>query len=286
MQNWLQPPWAYLPALRQDSLPKRLAAWAMDWMQNIIYPRRLLPPFSMRRVVGQGQWELGGQQFEDHGRHFTEKLTEDAGLRPESRVLDLGSGCGRIAIPLTKILRPPGFYYGLEPVKELVGWCCREVTSRFPHFQFVHCDVRNALHNPQGRENPETYQLPFEANQFDLIIVTSIFTHLLPAATQRYIAECARVLAPAGRFFGTFFLIDNGTSSADGFLKFIHPQHDIALSIDPQLPERAVAYHSDWLLDPFRRSKMRFLPPVRWGGWTGRQPAYSGQDVLIFEKES
>ena len=255
-------------------------------MQNIIYPRRLLPPFSMRRSVGQGQWELGGQQFEEHGRHLAEKLTEDASLRPESRVLDLGSGCGRIAIPLTKILRPPVYYRGLELMEPLVQWCDREITSRFPHFQFAHCYVQNALYNPKGGERPEAYRLPFKPSQFDLVIATSVFTHMLPAATQNYIAECARVLAHGGRFFGTFFLIDNGTSSVDGFLKFIHLQHDIALSIDPQLPERAVAYHSDWLLNLFRRSKMRFLPPVRWGGWTGRQPAYSGQDVLIFEKEN
>ena len=282
----MRTPWATLPALQTDSLPKRLVAWAMDWMQNIIYPRRLLPPFSMRRSVGQGQWELGGQQFEEHGRHLAEKLTEDASLRPESRVLDLGSGCGRIAIPLTKILRPPVYYRGLELMEPLVQWCDREITSRFPHFQFAHCYVQNALYNPKGGERPEAYRLPFKPSQFDLVIATSVFTHMLPAATQNYIAECARVLAHGGRFFGTFFLIDNGTSSVDGFLKFIHLQHDIALSIDPQLPERAVAYHSDWLLNLFRRSKMRFLPPVRWGGWTGRQPAYSGQDVLIFEKEN
>ena len=271
-----------------ESLPKRLAASAIDILQKAVYPRKLLPPFSMRRLVGHCQWDLGeirGLRFEDLGRHFIQHLPEDAGLRPESRILDLGSGCGRVALPLTKFLHAPGYYYGLEVVKPLVQWCRKEITPRFPSFQFIHCDVFNSLYNSEGKGTPETYRFPLDANQFDLIIALSIFTHLLPVAAQNYIAECARVLSPGGRFFGTFYLVENGIRSADGLLNFIHPKQEVALSIDTVIPEHAVAYRSDWLIDTFQHSKMRFLPPVRWGSWTGRYSSHAGQDALLFEKQ-
>ena len=260
-------------------------AWSIDLVQRILYPHRLLPPLSMRKTVGEPLWDLHGRQFELTGRHFEAKLTKDAILRPESRVLDVGSGCGRIAIPLTEIIGPSGCYFGLEAVKVMVEWCQREITPRFPHFRFFHCDVRNKAYNPRGRDKPETYQFPFDADQFDLVIATSLFTHLPPAATRNYITQCARVLKAGARLFGTFFLVDNGTRSADGKLDFSHILDGVALTTNPSVPEEAVAYRSDWLLEAFRRSKLELLPPVRWGGWAGKEPGYSWQDVLVLQKQ-
>lgn len=61
---------------------------------------------------------------------------------------------------------------------------------------------------------------------------------------------------------------------------------NIARVIDPAVPERAIAYSSEWLVSEFDAKQMRMMPPIRWGCWSGKQPAYSGQDILIFEKLS
>jgi len=269
------------PAMR----PGGLRAYASDCLQRMLYPHRFLPPLSMRQRVGERFWDFSGYHFQTTGWHFTEKLSRDAGLGRGGRVLDLGSGCGRIAIPLIEVISPPGLYHGLEAVKGMVKWCQRKITTRFPHFQFLHCDVRNAVYNPRGRENPETFQFPFDPNTFDLTSATSIFTHLLPNAAINYIRECGRVLRNGGTLFATFFLRESGTRSADGELDFAYPVEDTACSAHPHLPESAVAYRTDWLLDAFRRSGLELVPPVRWGGWSGKTPAYSGQDVLIFRKQ-
>ncbi len=237
----------------------------------------------MRRLVGQAEWNLGGEDFRKHGLHFAEKLTQDAGLTAHSRVLDLGSGCGRITIPLTEVIEPSSSYLGLEPVLALVGWCQRAITSRWSHFQFRHWDVRNRLYNREGAVRAETCQFPVDADEFDLIIATSIFTHILPQAAENYIKECARALRPGGHLFATFFLLENGVVSADGILKFAH-KYGAAMSIDPILPERAVAYSADWLTERFRRERMRLCGPIRWGSWTGRANTYSSQNVIILEK--
>ena len=73
-----------------EPLLKRIAIRGMDATQRILIRRRMLPPFSMRRFVGEASWELEGRNFESQGRHFTAKLIEDTGLNAESLVLDPG----------------------------------------------------------------------------------------------------------------------------------------------------------------------------------------------------
>ena len=61
---------------------------------------------------------------------------------------------------------------------------------------------------------------------------------------------------------------------------------DVARVIDPAIPEKAIAYSTPWLVSQFEAKQMRLVPPVRWGSWAGKQPTYSGQDILIFDKLS
>ena len=263
----------------------RLRAYLTDYSQRMFYARRLLPPLLMRRRVGERLGDLSGRAFEITGWRFVEKLIQDGGLVPEVRILDLGSGCGRIAIPLTDVIGPAGLYRGLEPVRAMVKWCQRKITPRFPQFQFAHCDVQNKVYNPRGREKPEGFRLPYDQNYFDLVVAISVFTHLLPDAALNYMRECSRVLKRQGILFATFFLLDSGSTSIDGKLCFVHSVQDIVTSVDREFPEKAVAYHARWLLDVSRRSTLEIAPPIRWGGWSGRAPGYSYQDVLIFRKE-
>ncbi len=269
-----------------ESIPKQLAAKIMDFAGILLSKGELLPPFSMRRTIGESKWQLRGEDFKIQGNQFARKLSDDACLCASSRVLDLGSGCGRLAIPLTNILSPGGEYVGLEPIERFVRWCSKEISSRFPNFTFEHCDLYNGLYNSTGTIRPESFTFPFENGAFDLVVATSVFTHLLPNAVENYARECSRVLACGGRLFASFFLLENGTVGVNAGLNFssvLEPH--IARVVDIAVPEKAVAYTSEWLLHVFGKSAMRLVPPIRWGCWTGRQPAYSGQDVLIFERE-
>ena len=261
-------------------------ALLIDRVQRIFHPSRLLPPARMRWTVGQQRSDVYGRYFEVVGRHFQTKLVRDAGLGRASRVLDIGSGCGRIAMPLTEIIGTSGLYMGLETDEEMVKWCRRNINARFPHFRFIHCAVQNSAYNPKGTESAEQYKFPFDADHFDLAIATSVFTHLRPASAQNYMVQCARVLRPGGRLFATAFLIENGSRSADWNLKFDHKLDEVAFTSDPSVPEAAVAYPTGWLLDNLRRAKLELVLPIHKGSWSGKQPAYSGQDVLILQKNN
>lgn len=269
-----------------DSLPKRLAAFPMDLIGAFLNRGELLPPFSMRRFVGEARWQLRGEDFKLEGNRFVKKLVEDAGLLPESRVLDLGSGCGRLAIPLTKILGARGLYCGLELVPSLVAWCRNTISRRFPNFEFQVANVHNPLYNPSGSLPAEEFTFPFADSHFDLVVAISVFTHLTSPSVARYAAECGRVLKSGGHLFASFFLLDKDSRSPDGKMDFCFkmPDNEGAFAVDKDLPERAIAYHSDQLIPLFERHKLCLLPPIRWGRWAGAEHGYSWQDILIFQK--
>jgi SAM-dependent methyltransferase len=268
-----------------DSLPRQVVNTAIDCLAPFINSGELMPPFSMRRFVGESRFDVRGRDFRATGAHFLEKLTADAGLTSSSRVLDLGSGCGRVAIPLTGVLGE-GFYRGLDVSKQLVRWCQRKITPRYPAFQFAHADVRTELYNPRGKAAADAYTLPFPEGHFDLVIATSVFTHLLPRAIEHYLRECSRVLAGGGHLFATFFLIESGTRSPDGGLNFEHEFEEGSRVVDPESPQKAIAVKTEWVLEMASRSGLEAKLPVCWGLWPGRQHGYSWQDVIIFSKRS
>jgi hypothetical protein len=50
-----------------------------------------------------------------------------------------------------------------------------------------------------------------EPHSFDLIIATSVFTHLMPRSMERYIGTCAHFLASSGVVYASFFLFGGGS---------------------------------------------------------------------------
>ena len=58
-----------------------------------------------------------------------------------------------------------------------------------------------------------SFSFPYEDESFDVVFATSVLTHLLPDAVENYLAEIHRVLAPGGRSFVTYFLIDEESKS-------------------------------------------------------------------------
>ena len=70
------------------------------------------------------------------------------------------------------------------------------------------------------------------------------------------------MLRSGGKFFGSFFLIENGVASADRGFVFKYQLQEAALSVDATHPERAVAYRLEWLLNLFREFDFELVTPV------------------------
>ncbi len=158
----------------------------------------MVPPYA-ERFTGYAGYDYIGS-----GQALVEVLVSYAGLQADSSMLDIGSGIGRLAVPLTKLITPPGSYDGLEIVERGVRWCSTKITPGYPHFRFTHANIFNAEYNPGGTVKAAEYVLPYDDASFDVVCLFSVFTHMLTADVERYVTEISRVLRPGGRVAATF----------------------------------------------------------------------------------
>src|SRR5262249_2280595 len=175
--------------------------------------------------------------------HYLKAL---AGLQPTDRVLDLGCGSGRTARVLTRELRAPGSYDGLDVVPGSIAWCRKRYRRRTrAPFIFTWADLHNTLYNPGGVRSASSSRLPYPAGSFDLVFAISLFTHLLQSSADHYIGEAKRTLAPGGRMLLTWFLLADLEMPAPA-LDFGTIMGVTAVA-DPAIPEAAVAYPEQWV---------------------------------------
>lgn len=236
----------------------------------------LVPPRRLN-FVGNSDFRATGDEFLGHFRAL-------AGLRSDDRVLDIGCGIGRMARVLTGVLAAPGGSYdGFDVSQRGIEWCREHYRDTPAPFRFVQVDLHHPRYNPDGVGDAETFSFPYADCSFDLAIATSVFTHLLDGAAQRYLAEAARVLSAGGRLFCTWFVIDPGHPDGPAAEFSFAPTGGNAWIADPALPEDAVGYPIEWVRERFEAVGLKLREPVHYGSWRGR-PGVSGQDILVADR--
>jgi SAM-dependent methyltransferase len=253
-----------------------------DVIEGIVgRPTGMVPPRSKMFVGSVGD-------FESSGELLVRRLIEVAGLTPESSVLDIGSGIGRLAVALTSSMAPEGRYEGIDIVPSGVHWCSESITPRYPTFRFTLADVFNGEYNPNGRVRPTEYRLPYPDATFDLVVLTSVFTHMLPAEKEHYVDEIARVLKPQGRCFATYLLLNpESRRLMEAGASDIRLKHAIGpcAVVDTKVPELAVGYDEDYVRSVYERRGLSTESGIYYGTWSGREPssrqAGLGQDIVL-----
>ena len=134
-------------------------------------------------------------------------LCELAGLTPSSRMLDVGCGMGRLGAAISSFLHADGSYDGLDIVPDGIKWCRENIRGRHDNVHFTLSDVRNGEYNPGGTIEAMDYRFPFDDESFDLVVLISVFTHMLPDELEHYLDEITRVLKPNGRCLATYYLL-------------------------------------------------------------------------------
>ena len=232
------------------------------------------------------QFAIGGS-FREMGEATFRQLCEWTELRPTETVLEVGCGCGRVAVHLAGYPEPPGAYHGFDVMKDCVGWCQRAVTPRHPHCHFAHADIHNRWYNPGGKFQGAEFVFPHADGSMDVVFLTSVFTHLLPEECEHYLAEIARVLRPGGRCLATFFLMNPESVGlmrrSDGLFPF--QEQAGYWTTNPATPELAVGLEEDWLRDRLDARGLS-ITRVERGGWCGREGVPPSQDVALITRRT
>ena len=129
------------PVLIKDAVRLKSAdigAERLATLQKSIARNRFLPvPPQEDNFVGDGDYLTIGTEFLGY-------FVDLAGLSEQERVLDIGCGIGRMAVPLTQYLDPDsGQYVGIDPASPGIQWCTENIGSVYPNFRFMHLDIAN-----------------------------------------------------------------------------------------------------------------------------------------------
>ncbi|WCB93213.1 hypothetical protein DSM104299_01920 [Baekduia alba] len=272
-----------MPAPLLDRARTSLRLRALDLRDRVSGRADPLVPPRRRHFVGHAE-----SDFAATGDEFLGHFMRLGGLKPGDRVLDIGSGIGRMARPLTGFLDGGGTYDGFDVNPAGIAWCRDHYGTDHPRFAFVVADLFNARYNPTGSQSAQEFTFPYADASFDFALATSVFTHLLEGEADRYLAEAARTLAPGGTLFATWFLLDDGSraaiASGAAALPFLDAEARVAV-ISDAVPEEAIAFDRAWLGEAAARHGLT-IAAIHDGAWRGETdppapPAPTFQDVVV-----
>lgn len=234
---------------------------------------------------------VGSSEFMKIGNEFLQHFKKIGGLKSSDTVLDVGSGIGRMAIPLAKYLDThKGKYYGFDIDKRGVKWCKMNISKKYPHFNFEYVDIYNKYYNKNGKIKANEFIFPYKDEMFDFIFATSVFTHMLPDQVEQYLKEISRVLKPGGKVFLTFFALDNEALSniekGVSYCKFAYNYKgdDDCMYSHKDVPEAETGYKEDWIVRQLKKVDIDTNLKMYHGGWSGRKNPYSYQDIVCAQK--
>lgn len=244
---------------------------------------RVLPPPKLLKLIGSDDVNYGVI-----GLEFFGYLKDFAALSPGDRVLEVGCGVGRIAQPLRTYLAPPGSYDGFDIMREAIVWCKRNITRNDPHIRFHFADIRNGYYNANGKKTALEYRFPWNDNSFDLVFLTSVFTHIVKNEVDHYLSEIARVLRPGGRCLVTYFLLNDQSrkSLREGTTIFrFDPEATCMTPTSKKTPELALAYDEHYVIELHNKHRLPVKSPIFYGTWSHPPSPVSFQDIVIAVRE-
>jgi ubiquinone/menaquinone biosynthesis C-methylase UbiE len=255
-------------------------------MKNILQSIRqrgrsgeVLPPKALQKFVGG--------QYKEVGAQIVSLLVDECGLQPSDAVLDVGCGSGRGALPLTEYLSSQGRYAGFDISEKAIAWCQENISRSHPNFEFTVADIHNALYNPKGKHQSSEYRFPYPDASFDVVFLTSVFTHMFPTDVKHYLDEIARVMKPGGRCAITYFLLNDESSAlieaGGGTYQFKH-EMDGYRTIATKRSESAIAIPETFIRDLYEEYGLKVREPLVYGSWCGRKDTEAFQDLVIAEK--
>lgn len=223
--------------------------WTVGAAQRLVTKRRFPP---MRYISRTGCNDVLSPYFFylTHGVNFWLYAFAQGWANLNSRIVDIGSGCGKSAVALRDFeymgQRFQGQYFGFDVDADMIRWCQQNFDAG--HFSFRAIDTYSAVYNPAGHSRAGAKLEGCEDSSVDLVMSQSLFSHLLEPELRAYVTESARVLRGDGIMAMTFFCMDDlrELKLLGGRWRFEH-RRDSAYVENERYPEAAVAYDKLWM---------------------------------------
>ncbi len=238
-------------------------------------------PITTPRVPPRADTLIGGGDFEHVGDEFFGILKRH-GLKPDMHILDVGCGQGRMARSLVGFIHG-GSYCGFDISGPGIDWCKDHYTDA-PEFQFEHVPVYNKRYNPTGTVKASEFVFPYADDQYDLIFLTSVFTHMFKDDVENYLSQIARVLKPGGKALITWFLMNDISQKADNpFFHFAYDFDDVSRTTTPKNPEAALAFDEGFVRDLYEECGLA-IADIEYGTWARPDSQFQLQDMVVATK--
>jgi ubiquinone/menaquinone biosynthesis C-methylase UbiE len=258
---------------------RRLYFLPSDILAKISSNKNLMPP--------KGLIYTGAGDFLKMGTQITNMFVKKHGLQPHHKVLDVGSGIGRLAIPLTTIIDTKGSYDGFDVIKIGTDWCTKNITKRFSNFVFKYVPLHNDLYNNDGQK-ANAFKFPYPDNSFDFGIANSLFTHMMPDEVQHYYNEIYRVLKPGGKFYATFFSVNKESRyTSNPIFSFNVIKNNYRL-MDEKVTSANIAFDEYYLHNTIINPTKFNIIYKSYGYWSNETNAPNCeeyQDIVVVEKK-
>jgi glycosyltransferase involved in cell wall biosynthesis len=266
---------------------KYIYFWFKDLGNMVIGRRNFIPSLKFRLKVGP---YFNLEEYVNIGKYYLLYCKKLCHLQPDWNVLDIGCGYGLMAIQFKDYFNKNGQYYGIDIDKHMIIWTKKNISKYYPNFHFTFADIYNKVYNPKGMIIASQYEFPYKDRLFDIVILTSVFTHMLPKDIENYISEISRVLKKGGYCFMTFFLINKNVQKYINQNltnpKFAYKYKNYRIS-NLNFPEAAVGYNENYVLRILSRFKLKMVN-TSYGSWPGRKVSndYQGlQDFILAYKK-
>lgn len=242
-----------------------------------------LPTTEMMKIIGSSDKE----HFITVIKQIFSDLLLTSNCNENSNIIDLGCGCGRMAMPFTQIITN-GEYNGYDVWEEGINWCKENLLTKNNCFNFTLLNAQNNYYfddDNNGNNNFKFHNI--KDTNIDFIFAISVFTHLNPNDTLQYFKEFSRILKPNAKAYITSFIID------EEFFEFVEKtkQHT-------QVKEKEKGYYSAYskqyylggytmelwkqLLNDANLEIVGYEP----GSWAQKKNAKRYQDTFLIQKIS
>ena len=239
-----------------------------------------VPPIEMIHHVGS----VSGENFREVGMLVVADLVQ-FGLLANSNatIVDIGCGCGRVAMFIAPSLSDKGSYHGFDTWTEGIRWATDNITTYYPNMVFKTL-VRA---QEESGYRADTFRvLDIDDNICDLVVATSLFTHLRYDAVCSYMREIHRIMKKGARAYLTFFIYDEESVRAITYEDLKADRYGFYYVAG----NYAVSYFRETaMLDIVREANLQ-LHIKKFGYWRGekyladRWPT-GYQDLIILRKE-